>query len=69
MPGVSGARLAKALRERQPNLPIVLASGYAELPEAPVPGMVRLSKPFTRRELYRAIEDARAQADTVGATD
>jgi len=67
MPGVSGARLAKALRDRQPNLPIVLASGYAELPEAPVTGMVRLSKPFTRRELYRAIEDARAQADMVGA--
>jgi|GEM_PF-180505 len=30
MPGMNGAEVAKAARERQPDLPIVFASGYAE---------------------------------------
>ncbi|MBP1475193.1 PAS domain S-box protein [Frateuria sp. MAH-13] len=61
MPGMTGIRLAGLLRERAPGLPIVLASGYADLPGAPLPGLVRLSKPFTRRELHRAIGDAAGQ--------
>jgi CheY-like chemotaxis protein len=66
MPGMTGARLARLLRERVPGLPIVLASGYAELPELPVPDMVRLGKPFTRRDLHRAIGDALGVADETG---
>ena len=66
MPGMTGARLAQLLRKRHRSLPIVLASGYAELPELPVPDMVRLSKPFTRRELHRAIGEAMGQ---VGVAD
>jgi PAS domain S-box-containing protein len=58
MPGMTGIGLAKLLRDRDPGLPIVLASGYAELPGAPAMELVRLSKPFTRRELHRAIADA-----------
>jgi len=61
MPGITGIRLAKLLRERDPGLPIVLASGYAELPGAPAMELVRLGKPFTRRELHRAIADAAGQ--------
>ncbi|MBV8913229.1 MAG: response regulator, partial [Acetobacteraceae bacterium] len=30
MPGMNGAEVASAVRERWPNLPIVFASGYAE---------------------------------------
>jgi CheY-like chemotaxis protein len=66
MPGMTGIRLAKLLRERVPGLPIVLASGYADLPGAPIPDLVRLSKPFTRRELHRAISDA---AGRLGVTE
>jgi PAS domain S-box-containing protein len=66
MPGITGARLARLLRKRRPGLPIVLASGYAELPELPVPDMVRLGKPFTKRDLHRAIVDAMGQ---VGVPD
>ena len=58
MPGMTGTRLATLLRDRIPDLPIVLASGYAELPGAPIPDLVRLNKPFTKRELHRAIGDA-----------
>jgi PAS domain S-box-containing protein len=61
MPGMTGIRLARILRERDPGLPIVLASGYAELPGVPMPDVVRLSKPFTRSELHRAIGDAAGQ--------
>jgi PAS domain S-box-containing protein len=66
MPGVTGLRLAELLRQRNPQLPIVLASGYAELEQVPLPDLVRLGKPFTKRELHRAIGDAMAQ---VGVTD
>jgi len=66
MPGMTGIRLAKLLRERVPGLPIVLASGYAELPGAPIPNLVRLSKPFTKRDLHRAIGDA---AGRLGVTE
>ncbi|HEV2539242.1 MAG TPA: PAS domain S-box protein [Frateuria sp.] len=66
MPGMTGARLAGLLRECRPTLPIVLASGYAELPGLPVPGLVRLGKPFTRRELRRAIDESLARE---GVTD
>ncbi|HET6805899.1 MAG TPA: PAS domain S-box protein [Frateuria sp.] len=61
MPGMTGVRLAGLLRERTPGLPIVLASGYAELPGAPVPELVRMGKPFTKRDLHRAITDAAGQ--------
>ena len=66
MPGMTGARLARLLRERQPTLPIVLASGYAELPDVPVPDLVRLGKPFTKRDLHRSIEESVARE---GVTD
>jgi CheY-like chemotaxis protein len=30
MPGMNGAEVAKAARQRRPDLPIVFASGYAD---------------------------------------
>lgn len=67
MPGMTGAELATRLRKTRPELPVVLASGYAELPEPGMPGVVRLSKPFAKRELDRAIADAMAEsAGTTG---
>ena len=67
MPGMTGAELAVRLRKARPELPVLLASGYAELPGHGMPGVVRLSKPFARRELNRAIADAMAEsAGTTG---
>jgi CheY-like chemotaxis protein len=66
MPGMTGARLAAILHEHHPELPVVLASGYAELPGASAPGLVRLSKPFDRRELHRAILDAAGRIGVAG---
>ena len=55
MPGMSGMQLAEAIRTRWPDLPVVLATGYAELPPGANPAVPRLSKPFTQRELAKAV--------------
>ncbi|PNG26187.1 response regulator [Methylocella silvestris] len=62
MPGMTGLELARAIRASYPALPIVLASGYAELPhlgldEKPLP---RLAKPFRQDELLAAMAAAAA---------
>ncbi|HEX4183588.1 MAG TPA: response regulator [Caulobacteraceae bacterium] len=57
MPGMTGVELAKLIQIRFPNLPIVLASGYAELPQAAagVSPLPRLSKPFFQHDLAAVI--------------
>ncbi|MCK0196540.1 PAS domain S-box protein [Ancylobacter sp. 6x-1] len=58
MPGMTGLQLVAAIRERRPTLPAVLGTGYAELPENADPAQPRLSKPFSRDALERAILQA-----------
>ena len=55
MPEMTGADLAAGIRRRWPDLPVVLSTGYAELPEGADPGLPRLAKPYTQDELARAI--------------
>ena len=64
MPGMTGLQLASELGRRQPHLPIVVATGYAELPAAEMDGLVRLAKPFGQEALTRAIA---AGLDTVAS--
>jgi PAS domain S-box-containing protein len=54
MPGMTGVQLAEAAREMRPNLPILLATGYADLPGS-VPNVSKLSKPFHQRQLAEQI--------------
>ena len=61
MPGMTGAELAEALRALQPDLPIVIATGYAEALSMAGPWMTRLAKPFDRAALAAAIESAVAR--------
>jgi CheY-like chemotaxis protein len=58
MPGVTGAQLAATIQTMRPGLPIILATGYAELPSDGDPGLVRLSKPFLQRDLAAAVQEA-----------
>jgi signal transduction histidine kinase len=61
MPGMTGVDLALTLRERDPRLPILLATGYAEIHgEAPIE-LPRLGKPYTQEQL--ALELARLFPD------
>lgn len=49
MPKMTGARLCEEIDARFPTLPVVLATGYADLPDGAgeVRGGVRLTKPFS----------------------
>jgi signal transduction histidine kinase len=62
MPHMTGAQLLKEVRARYPNLPVVVATGYAEMPIDGVTGAVRLSKPFSQTDLVGAMLKARQQA-------
>lgn len=55
MPGMTGAELAKAVNERVPGMPIVLASGYADLPPGVEMDAARLSKPYTQDQLAQTL--------------
>jgi signal transduction histidine kinase len=59
MPGMTGAELARRIRASRPELPIILASGYAELPDNDgLADLLRLGKPFAQAQLAAAIERA-----------
>ncbi|HKS18388.1 MAG TPA: ATP-binding protein [Bradyrhizobium sp.] len=51
MPGMTGLELAAASRELRPTLPILLATGYAELPEGIQVDLPRLAKPYHQDQL------------------
>jgi CheY-like chemotaxis protein len=55
MPVMTGIQLIESLRARHPALPIILATGYAELPQGVNASIGRLSKPFTQRALAKAL--------------
>jgi len=55
MPGMTGKELARRIRETRPNLPVVLASGYAELAAQDDSGLPRLDKPYALDKLASVI--------------
>jgi PAS domain S-box-containing protein len=55
MPGMNGAQLAEAVRKLRPDLPILLATGYAEMPKGTTIDLPRLGKPYSQAELAREI--------------
>jgi CheY-like chemotaxis protein len=58
MPGMNGFELAQRIRMRNPRLPIILATGYAELPADRSIQFARLSKPYSANDLAVALEQA-----------
>ncbi|MBY5744771.1 PAS domain S-box protein [Rhizobium leguminosarum] len=56
MPRMTGAQLAEAIRSEWPEMPIILATGYAEIPDgAGIANLPRLGKPFSQAQLAEAI--------------
>ena len=51
MPGMTGLELAAASRKVRPSLPVLLATGYAELPEGSQLDLPRLAKPYHQDQL------------------
>ena len=58
MPVMTGMQLIEAVRERRAILPVILATGYAELPPGISASIGRLAKPFTQRALADALATA-----------
>ena len=56
MPEMTGGDLANAARDLFPDLPILVASGYAELPPGIDFDVARLAKPYTQNQLALEIE-------------
>ena len=58
MPGMTGLELAHAVKASWPALPVVLATGYAELPTGSAPvGLNRLFKPFRTADLAELLAE------------
>ncbi|HJT42536.1 MAG TPA: PAS domain S-box protein [Rhizomicrobium sp.] len=55
MPKMSGVQLMEAIRAHWPSLPVILATGYAELPGGIEVRAPKLSKPFTEKDLAQAL--------------
>jgi CheY-like chemotaxis protein len=51
MPRMTGMQLIDAIKSERPGLPVILATGYAELPRSPNGKLPKLSKPFTEHDL------------------
>ena len=60
MPRMTGVELAEAILAGQPNMPIILATGYAEMQEGLGSKLPRLSKPFSQEQLAVAMREALA---------
>jgi signal transduction histidine kinase/ActR/RegA family two-component response regulator len=68
MPSMTGLQLAECIQERFPGLPIILATGYAELPADPLKlGLLKLTKPCTQQEIATAIHLALRSSGVVKA--
>jgi DNA-binding NtrC family response regulator len=57
MPGMTGVALAGEIARLRPGLPVLLASGFAEVSETEMGSLPRLAKPFTQAALAQAVSD------------
>ncbi|MES2750723.1 MAG: PAS domain S-box protein [Pseudomonadota bacterium] len=58
MPHMTGVQLANVIKAERPGLPIILATGYAELPPGSETDLPKLAKPFRQQELMQAVAAA-----------
>ncbi|UYN99113.1 MAG: response regulator [Devosia sp.] len=57
MPDMTGLQLVAAARQTHPCLRVLLATGYAELPEGEDVDLPRLEKPYREDDLARQINE------------
>jgi PAS domain S-box-containing protein len=67
MPQMTGLQLAAAARVEWPEMPILLVSGYAELPTSDLFKLPTLAKPYSLDDLRRAV-NALTSSDGASAT-
>ena len=57
MPRMTGIQLIAEMKPQWPDLPVILATGYAELSAEADPMPPRLAKPFLQYDLLQAVND------------
>jgi PAS domain S-box-containing protein len=57
MPQVTGLQLADHLARSHPGMPVVLATGYADLPPGAGEALPRLAKPYTQSDLAQTLRE------------
>jgi PAS domain S-box-containing protein len=62
MPGMSGLELGASIKSLKPRLPIILATGYAEISPHEVLRFPRLGKPYSQEALAQVLAKAIAAA-------
>jgi PAS domain S-box-containing protein len=62
---MNGLRLARAIRERYPTVPVALATGYSTAAEEAAGEFIVLRKPYQLPELSRAVARLMTEADKV----
>ncbi|HWI29652.1 MAG TPA: response regulator, partial [Stellaceae bacterium] len=71
MPGMNGMELAARIRTLKPDVPIILATGYADVPASRDPSIPRIDKPYRLEKLaalIASVMDRRAAATAEEAT-
>jgi CheY-like chemotaxis protein len=56
MPNMSGLELVEAIKKEWPELPVIIATGYAEKGQEAESNLPTLSKPFTEVELVKELD-------------
>lgn len=62
MPGMTGEELSISVLTNHPQIPILMISGYADLPEGVAVSVPKLGKPFREDQLASATAEARSAA-------
>jgi CheY-like chemotaxis protein len=62
LPGMTGGELIDAAQAGWPELPVLMVSGYAEIPDGEALGISRLPKPFRPYQLAKAIAETATKA-------
>lgn len=58
MPRMNGAELAQRILSERPGVPVILASGFDQLPSGDDQELLRLAKPFTQDQLAQSVAQA-----------
>jgi PAS domain S-box-containing protein len=63
MPRMTGLQLIEEIKDNWPDLPVILATGFAELPRGTDILQITLAKPFRQHDLASAVETAMTTPD------
>ena len=62
MPNMTGTQLIREIQVGWPDMPVILATGYSELPDGAGKDISLLSKPFMQSELSQKVSEVMLQS-------